>query len=606
MTPFGFPRSASDSASASASASADGGASPATAARRPRLAAAHVAPIVLAGTLVLAGCTATNTAATDDGSSSGDSTVSLAAAASVDPGVTAAEAMAMNEDPPGEDGDDTWDTADEVEISLDGDTATVADDAAGVSIDGDTVTITAAGTYRLSGELAGQVVVDTADDGLVRIILDGVDISSDSTAALAIVNADRAQVVLADGSENTLSDTSSYAEDADVNAALFSAADLEIAGSGALTVQGNGNDGITSKDGLLISGGEITVDAVDDGIRGKDEVMIEGGTVTVTAGGDGLKADDAEEADRGYLAIAGGTVTVDAGGDGLDAATDVVIWGGSLDVTAGGGASGSVSEDTSTKGVTGAVSVIVDGGEVAVDAADDAIHTDDTAHLANGSITLATGDDGVHAEVALTVSGGTLDVTTSYEALEADAIAIAGGTISTTSSDDGLNAGSSLEISGGELVVDAEGDGLDSNGTIAMSGGDVVVNGPTGQGNGALDVDGGFDITGGTLVAGGSSGMAVAPDADAAQASVLVAFSQQVAAGTALEVVSSDGTVVAAYTATKTIASLAVSNADLVNGEAYTVTANGSGVGSAVAGEQVSGMGGPGGGMGGGAPAPRG
>ena len=55
-----------------------------------------------------------------------------------------------------------------------------------------------------------------------------------------------------------------------------------------------------------------------------------------------------------------------------------------------------------------------------------------------------------------------------------------------------------------------------------------------------------------------------------------------------------------------TLGSLAVSNADLVNGETYTVTANGSTVGSAVAGEQVSGMGGPGGGMGGGAPAPRG
>ncbi|WP_353814762.1 carbohydrate-binding domain-containing protein [Agromyces sp. SYSU T00266] len=598
MTPFRFPRPAA----------ADD--DPRRVARRPWLAAARVAPIVLAGTLVFAGCTATTAASTSDDSASADSTVSLAATASVDPGVTAAEAMAANEEPPGEDGDDTWDAADEIAISLDGGTATVDDasgDATGVSVDGATVTITAAGTYRLSGELAGQVVVDTADDGLVRLILDGVDISSESTAALAVTSADRVQVVLADGSENTLADTSGYAEDADVNAALFSSADLEIAGTGALTVQGNANDGIASKDGLLISGGDLAVEAVDDGIRGKDEVVIEGGTVTVTAGGDGLKADNAEEADRGYIAIAGGTVTIDAGGDGLDAATDVVIWGGTLDVTAGGGAGASVSEDTSTKGVKGAVSVIVDGGEVSVDAADDAVHTDNTAHLASGTITLATGDDGVHAEVALTVSGGSLDVTTSYEALEADAIVIAGGGISVTASDDGLNAGSSLEISGGELVVDAEGDGLDSNGTIAMSGGDVVVNGPTGNGDGALDVDGGFDITGGTLVAGGSSGMAVAPSADAAQASVLVTLSQQVAAGTELQVVSSDGTVVTTYTATKTVASLAVSNADLVNGETYTVTANGQVIGSAVAGEQVSGMGGPGGGMGGGgAPTPRG
>lgn len=600
MTPFHFPRPTPSSTDAAPAADVPGRR------RRPWLAAARVAPVLLAGSLVFAGCTATTTSS-DSGTDTADSTVSVATAASVDPGVTAAEAMAQNETPPGEDGDDTWDAASEVAVTLDGDTATVTDGASGVTVDGDTVTITAAGTYRLSGELAGQVVVDTADAELVRIILDGVDISGDTTAALAVTSAERVQVVLADGSENTLADTSSYAEDADVNAALFSSADLEITGGGALAVQGNGNDGIASKDGLVISGGTITVDAVDDGIRGKDEVMIEGGTISVTAGGDGLKADNAEEADRGYIAMSGGTVTIDAAGDGLDAATDVIVWGGSLEVTAGGGAGAGVAADASAKGLEGTVSVIVDGGSVAVDAAEDAVHSDSTVHLANGEVTLASGDDGVHAESALTVSGGTLTVTESYEALEAAAVAIAGGSTAVTASDDGVNAGSTLEITGGELEVDAEGDGLDSNGTIAMSAGTVVVNGPSGQGNGALDVDGGFDITGGTLLAGGSSGMAVAPDADAAQASVLMTFTQQVAAGTELEVTASDGTVVATYTATKTISSLAVSTADLVNGETYTVGAGGASVGSAVAGEQVAGMGGgPGGGQGGGAMPPRG
>lgn len=274
-----------------------------------------------------------------------------------------------------------------------------------------------------------------------------------------------------------------------------------------------------------------------------------------------------------------------------------------LEVTAGGGAGAGVAADASAKGLKGTVSVIVDGGSVAVDAAEDTVHSDSTVHLANGEVTLASGDDGGHAEAALTVSGGTLAVTESHEALEAAAVAIAGGSTAVIASDDGVNAGSTLEITGGALEIDAEGDGLDSNGTIAMSAGTVVVNGPSGQGNGALDVDGGFDITGGTLLAGGSSGMAMAPDADAAQASVLVTFTQQVAAGTELEVTASDGTVVATYTATKTISSLAVSTADLVNGETYTVGAGGSSVGSAVAGEQVAGMGG---GPGGGAMPPRG
>ncbi|MCM3627810.1 carbohydrate-binding domain-containing protein [Paenibacillus glycanilyticus] len=64
-----------------------------------------------------------------------------------------------------------------------------------------------------------------------------------------------------------------------------------------------------------------------------------------------------------------------------------------------------------------------------------------------------------------------------------------------------------LTISGGNLYVDAEGDGLDANGSIAMTGGNVMVNGPTMNGNGALDYDGTFNMTGGTLVPAGSSGM---------------------------------------------------------------------------------------------------
>ncbi len=83
------------------------------------------------------------------------------------------------------------------------------------------------------------------------------------------------------------------------NAAIFSAADLTIFGGGTLTVQGNNNDGIASKDGLIIAGGTISVTAVDDGIRGKDYLVIEDGAITVEAGGDGLKSDNAEDTSQG-------------------------------------------------------------------------------------------------------------------------------------------------------------------------------------------------------------------------------------------------------------------------------------------------------------------
>lgn len=94
-------------------------------------------------------------------------------------------------------------------------------------------------------------------------------------------------ILLADGSSNFLSDATTYVfpstEEDEPNAALFSKANLTIFGNGALTVQGNYNDGIASKDGLIIASGTIAVTAIDDGIRGKDYLVVKNGILTVVA-----------------------------------------------------------------------------------------------------------------------------------------------------------------------------------------------------------------------------------------------------------------------------------------------------------------------------------
>ena len=55
-------------------------------------------------------------------------------------------------------------------------------------------------------------------------------------------------------------------------------------------MNGNYNDGITSKDGLVITDGTISVTAADDGIRGKDYLVVGGGTYDVTAEADAVEA----------------------------------------------------------------------------------------------------------------------------------------------------------------------------------------------------------------------------------------------------------------------------------------------------------------------------
>jgi hypothetical protein len=576
--------------------------------RRLALAAASAA--------LLAGCS-TGAGTTDAGSGADASTETT----------TVASTNAADHDEPA---DHEWDPADEVLVTLTGDSAEVDGD--GVTVQDGTVTVTAPGTYRLSGTLTdGQLIVDTADSGIVRLVLDGVAVTSSVSSAVVVDNAEEVMIVLADGSTNTLTDGASYslagADTDGPSAAVFSAADLTIAGDGALTVVGNSNDGIASKDGLVVTGGAITVDAVDDGIRGKDYVVVEGGTLDVTAGGDGVKSDNDADATLGYVSVAAGTFTVVAGGDGIDAATDALVSGGELDVVAGGGSGAAIAEDVSAKGIKGTVSVVVSGGTLAVDAADDALHSNGSVDISDGTLTLASGDDGAHADATLVVSGGEVTVTDAYEGLESADITIAGGTISLTTSDDGINvAGGTdgsgemaagdrtaeaggpvaggpgggggdefvagdyhLSITGGTLVIDADGDGLDSNGTVTMTGGTVVVSGPTEDMNGAIDVNGTFEISGGVLVAAGSSGMAETPDASSAQATLGFGLGGWQDAGSVLLVVGPDGTVVAGFEASKAYSSFVVSTPDVVAGESYEIYLGGSVTGDTLGGYSTEG-----------------
>jgi len=307
--------------------------------------------------------------------------------------------------------DYVWDESEVVEVSLDGE---ITSDGDGVLIESSRVAITAAGTYRINGTLSdGQIVVDAGDEAVVRLILDDARITNTTGAAIAVMTAEKAVVILADGTENTLTDAAMYvfAEGEDEpNAALYSASDLTIGGEGSLTVYGNYNDGITSKDGLIIDAGNISVEAVDDGIRGKDYVVVNGGTLDITAGGDGIKADNEEDADRGYIVVADGIVDITVGGDAIQAETDVVITGGDIAVSAGGGSPASFSADDSAKGIKGAVSVVIEGGTITVSAADDAIHSNVAVVINGGSIDIVTGDDAVHADETVEVNGGTITV----------------------------------------------------------------------------------------------------------------------------------------------------------------------------------------------------
>lgn len=513
-----------------------------------------------------------------------------------------------------------YEESESIAIALNG--ASASCDDSRVSISGSTVTITGEGTYLLSGSLSnGQIVIDAEKTDKLHLVLNGVDINCDTSAAVYIKQADKVFVTLAADTENKLSNQSEFVaiDDNNIDAVIFSKEDLTLNGLGSLTIDAVYGHGIVSKDDLVITSGTYEINAASHGLSGKDSVRISSGTFTITSGKDGIHAENTDDTSLGFLYITGGDFTVNAQTDGFDASSTLQILDGNFIFTTGGGSAnastkqdGSINpdwgfwgqEDTDTvsgeestpsaKGLKADGDLTVNGGTFQIDSSDDCIHSNANVTICGGTFQLLSGDDGIHADTQTAISGGTLNIDKSYEGIEGQSIIISGGEISLTASDDGLNAAGgsdqsalngrpgmdnftasadcSLEISGGKITIDAGGDGIDSNGSLTVSGGEVYVSGPTSGADGALDYDGDGSITGGTVVAAGSSQMAQNFGSSSTQGTMLVSFSAQ-AAGSTVTLTDENGNVLASFSPAKEYSSVVVSCPQLTAGETYTLTA---------------------------------
>ena len=102
-----------------------------------------------------------------------------------------------------------YDEATAVSVSLNGDTASCDSDA--VRISGGTVTISEEGTYILSGTLDdGMIIVNVDDTEKVQLVLNGITVNSESSAAIYVSQGDKVFITTAANTENTLSNGGSY------------------------------------------------------------------------------------------------------------------------------------------------------------------------------------------------------------------------------------------------------------------------------------------------------------------------------------------------------------------------------------------------------------
>ena len=323
--------------------------------------------------------------------------------------------------------DTSYDESTASKIELSGSSANVSGD--GVTVSGSTVIISKAGTYVISGQSDGvqiKIAADKSDD--MKLVLKGATMTN-TDAAISATSAGHVYLTLAEGTTNSLSDSSSNSDEK-ANAALFSKVDLTINGSGTLNVDGKKSNAIKANDTLHITGGTFNITSVGDAFNVNDELNITGTTMTIDAKEDGVKVDNDDDMTVGNMYLANNTITVTAGDDGIHASGSLVI------------DSGTYTVKNSTEGIEGK-GITINGGDINV------YSTDDGVNAAN--------KNAQQSDIYFTMTGGNLTV----EVGQGDA--------------DPIDSNGNITVTGGTIKMTGQ-TGFDFDGTATYTGGDIYIN----------------------------------------------------------------------------------------------------------------------------------
>ncbi len=474
---------------------------------------------------------------------------------------------------------------------------TLADNAivvngSGASVNGNTLTISEDGVYEITGTLSdGQILIDAPDSAVVELVLSGIHVSNSKNAAIYCKNCDDLFISLTENTRNIISDARDYIYDDTVkeepNAALFSKTDLNIGGTGWLTVNANFKHGIYTKDDLVIEGGGFRVNAVADAIKGKDSITVLNGRFEITSGGDAFQASNADGAAFGYVQITNGDFVIRSVGDAIQAETSLVISDGRFDITTDGTPAG---RSNSQKGLKAGTLLTVENGSFRIISKDDAVHSDVDVKIGGGTFYIETKDDGIHADRNLYINGGEIEIPVCYEGFEGTVIEINGGKSYIKASNDALSAAAGTPeaeafegrggnpyvqawIRGGELEASAGGDVVDSNGNIYVTGGTLRLSAPPYPDyEGSLLCNGDVTISGGNIAAVGCMGVNVYWDK---QPILWFSHTNEIVAGSTLSIRDADGNVLLELATRSDAVQSVYTTPDFKVGETYSLYIDG-------------------------------
>lgn len=468
----------------------------------------------------------------------------------------------------------------EVSITFNGTSASFTSDVDGVEIS----TSGADVVVNSSAKNVHYAVSGTTSDGFLKIYsdkkfaleLNGVEITNPDGAPLNIQSKKRGYIVLAEGTENKLTDGTSYTDatdDEDMKATLFSEGKLLFSGNGKLEVYANCKAGIRSDDYVRFRpGNNIYVKATaGNGIKANDAIYINGGVINVETSATAAKAISSD----GIVQIDGGRTTL---------------------ITSGGGELDDDGEDISgCAGIKADSTFVMNGGELlckSTGAGGKGISTDQTLTINDGTIrvittgkqyvygSLDTSPKGIKSDGAMYINGGDIMVRCTggegSEGIESKStMDISGGTIQAYCYDDALNSSEAMTISGGFVFAMGTGnDGIDSNSTLTISGGTVIACGTTVPEAGFDCDENTFTVTGGTLI--GIGGTTSTPTQSACTQPVAIIGGSSISSGAYITVADKSGNNVLCFKVPRDYTSqgytLLLSSPDMTKNGSYTVS----------------------------------
>ena len=253
------------------------------------------------------------------------------------------------------------------------------------------------GDYKLTVKLNG-------------LTLNCTNLECSKGTAINIQCGKRIDLILADGTTNTLSDEGGIGQ-----ATLFTKGHMEISGGGTLNINAVADHGIETKEYLLLkkSTGTLNISTTNgDAIHVKQYYQQNGGTVNIpTLWSDGIdveyKTDDddvpyTDEENTGSITINDGTINMTLNGNqdkkGLKSVGDIHINGGTFDINVTSSGSRGIQTDgnmtISEDNATTTMTITAGGGKCTIDS-----HKSDPHKCM-----------GIKVDGNLTISGGTVTV----------------------------------------------------------------------------------------------------------------------------------------------------------------------------------------------------